>query len=87
MFEIVRVEREPENFGNRIGRRSIGWVLTLIGVGVLVLFLRSLVEEVMTGTFYGAFICILALVFGALLTRDGIALAIDRRIRLRPVQD
>ena len=43
----------------------------------------TLVTEVMDGTFYGVCICLLVLTFGALLTRDGIALAADRRIQLR----
>ena len=84
MFQIVNVEREPESFGNRLGRKGIGWALTLIGVGVLLLFLRALVTEVMDGTFFGVCICLLVLTFGALLTRDGFALATDRRVQLRP---
>lgn len=85
MFEIVRVEREPEDMGSRLGRRFIGSILTVIGAGLLLLFLRALVTEVMDGTFYGVCICLLVLLFAVLLTRDGIALAADRRIQLRAV--
>ena len=84
MFEIVPVDREPESFGNRFGRRFIGALLALIGVAVLLLFLRALVTEVMDGTFFGTCICLMMLTFGLLLTRDGIALAADRRVQLKP---
>ena len=86
MFEIVPVEREPEDAANRLGRRGLGAVLTVLGAGILLLFLRAAVTEVMDGTFYGVCVCLLVLTFGALLTRDGIALATDRRIQLRAWQ-
>ena len=61
-------------------------VLTLLGVSIVLLFLRALVTEVMDGTLYGTLICLLVLIFGALLIRDGIALAADRRIQLRAAE-
>ena len=84
MFEIVQVERESEDVASRLGRKTVGAVLALLGVGILLLFLRALLTEVMDGTFFGTCICLLILTFGALVTRDGIALASDRRIQLKP---
>lgn len=84
MFEIVQVEREPESVSNSLGRRFVGALLALIGMAVLLLFLRALVTEVMDGTFFGTCICLLMLTFGLLLTRDGVALAADRRVQLKP---
>lgn len=83
MFEIVRIEREPEDAASRLGRRGIGAILALLGVAILLLFLRALVTEVTDGTFFGTCICLLVLTFGALVARDGIALAADLRIQLR----
>lgn len=84
MFEIIRVEREPESFANRLGRQVMGWALAIIGVAILLLFIRATVTEVMDGTFFGLTICLMMLVFGALVTRDGVSLAINLRVRLKP---
>lgn len=84
MFEVVRVEREPESVANRLGRQAMGWALAIVGLAVLLLFIRATVTEVMDGTFFGLTICIMMLVFGALLTRDGVSLAINLRVRLKP---
>ncbi len=84
MLEIVPVDRPPENLSNRLGRRFFGALMALFGVAVLLLFTRALVTEVMDGTFFGLCICLLMLTFGLLLTRDGFALAADKRIQLKP---
>ena len=86
MFEIVHVDRPPESASNRLGRRLIGGILVLLGAGILLLFTRALITELTDGTFYGLVICLLVLVFGALVTRDGLALAADRRIQLRDIE-
>ena len=84
MFEVVRVEREPESYANRLGRQVMGWALAVVGIAISLLFIRATVTEVMDGTFFGLSICLLMLVFGALLTRDGVSLAINLRVRLKP---
>ena len=84
MFEVVPVEREPEGAASRIGRRALGVLLSILGVAILLLFLRATVTELMDGTVFGLCICIMMLFVGVLLTRDGIALTADRRVQLRP---
>ncbi len=84
MFEIIQIERQTESISKDLGRRVLGAFLAVLGVAVLLLFLRALVTEVTDGTFFGLCICLMMLVFGALLTRDGVALASNRRIQLRP---
>ena len=84
MFEIVPVDRPVESLSNRLARRGVGAIMALFGVAILLLFARAIVTEVMDGTFFGVCLCLLMLTFGLLLTRDGIALAADRRIQLRP---
>ena len=59
---------------------------TPLGLFLIVLFTISLVHELMTGTVFGLGICIMLIVLGALLTRDGLCQLTGLRLQFKKVE-
>jgi hypothetical protein len=93
MLEVIYTPRDPETdavLRTRPVKRILYLLggLSLLGLGLflIVLFTISLVHELMTGTVFGLGICIMLIVLGALLTRDGLCQLTGLRLQFKKVE-